>query len=165
MEQTIGKRIADLRRSKGLTQDDIAEALGVSGQAVSKWENDISYPDISLLTPLAALLDVSVDRLLSPKKEQASMTILPPEQRRNIDDLILKIVVDSGNGDKVRVNLPIPLVRVGLEIGMEMPQISGNSALQGIDIEKILLMIEKGAIGKLVEIESADGDNVVIVVE
>lgn len=165
MEQTIGKRIAEQRRSKGLTQDDIAERLGVSAQAVSKWENDISYPDISLLVPLAELLGVSVDQLLAKKQADNALRVLPPEQRKHVDDMLLKIIINSGDGDKVRVNLPVPLIKVGLEIGMQMPQLSGNAALQNIDIENILLMIEKGAIGKLVEIESANGDIVEIVVE
>lgn len=164
MEETIGRRIAELRRNKGLTQDDIAEHLGVSSQAVSKWENDISYPDIALLAPLASLLDVSVDTLLAGEKE-AVMRVLPPEERRNTDEMLLKIRVLSGDGDKVRVNLPIALVKVGLEIGLQMPQVTGNEALAGLDFEKLILMIEKGAIGKLVEIESADGDIVEIVVE
>ena len=165
MEETIGKRISDLRRARSLTQDEVAERVGVSPQAVSKWENDISYPDISLLVPLAGLLGVSVDQLLAKKQNDSAMRVLPPEERKNPDDMLLKIIVNSGDGDKIRVNLPVPLIKVGLEIGMQMPQLSGNAALQSIDIEKILAMIEKGAIGKLVEIESADGDIVEIVVE
>lgn len=71
MENTVGKKIAALRKEKGMTQDDIAEKLNVSPQAVSKWENDISYPDIMLLPKIARLLDTTVDNLLSsePRKE------------------------------------------------------------------------------------------------
>lgn len=46
MSQTLGQRIAELRKKEGLTQEELAEKLGVSPQAVSKWENDISCPDI-----------------------------------------------------------------------------------------------------------------------
>ena len=53
MEMTIGKRIAALRREKNLKQDDLAQMLEVSPQAVSKWENDQTCPDISLLPKLA----------------------------------------------------------------------------------------------------------------
>lgn len=70
MDNTIGKRISALRREKGLKQEDIAQALGVSSQAVSKWENDQSCPDISLLPKLARLLGVSVDTLLSGEEEK-----------------------------------------------------------------------------------------------
>ena len=61
----LGKRIAALRKQRGLTQEALAEALGVSAQAVSKWETDNSCPDISLLPKLAAELGVTVDALLS----------------------------------------------------------------------------------------------------
>ena len=49
MDMTLGNRIAQLRRQKGLKQEDMAEALGVSPQAVSKWENDMNCPDISFV--------------------------------------------------------------------------------------------------------------------
>ena len=50
-------------------------------------------------------------------------------------------------------------------MGMEMPQISGNGALKNIDLAQILAMVQQGAIGNLVEVESADGDVVRIYVE
>lgn len=56
MEMTLGKRIGMLRRQKGLKQDELAEKLGISPQAVSKWENDQTCPDISLLPKLAQIL-------------------------------------------------------------------------------------------------------------
>lgn len=67
MEQTqrkLGGNIAALRRAKGLTQEQLAGLLGVSAPAVSKWETGASYPDITLLCPLARALDTNVDRLL-----------------------------------------------------------------------------------------------------
>ncbi len=64
----IGRKIAELRREKGWTQEKLAEALGVSTPAVSKWETDSSYPDITLLCPLARALDTNVDTLLQFEK-------------------------------------------------------------------------------------------------
>lgn len=49
MNQTLGSRIAELRRKKNMTQEELAAELGVTPQAVSKWENDLSCPDITLL--------------------------------------------------------------------------------------------------------------------
>lgn len=63
--ETLGRRIARLRLAKTATQERLAKELSVSPQAVSKWENDINYPDISLLPDLARFLGVSVDELLS----------------------------------------------------------------------------------------------------
>ena len=64
METTLGKRIALNRRRLGLTQDKMAEHLGVTAQAVSKWENDLSCPDITLLPKLAQLFGITTDELL-----------------------------------------------------------------------------------------------------
>ena len=64
MEQSLGKRISQYRKSKGLTQDKLAEQLGVTAQAVSKWENDQSCPDITMLPKLAEIFDITTDELL-----------------------------------------------------------------------------------------------------
>lgn len=64
MEQTLGKRIMAHRKRLGLTQDQLAEKLGVTAQAVSKWENDQSCPDITMLPILADIFGVSTDELL-----------------------------------------------------------------------------------------------------
>ena len=164
MAPTLGNKISELRRSKGITQEEIAEKLGVSPQAVSKWENDISCPDILLLPKIAEMLGVTVAELLSDKPKQQTM-LLPENKRKNIDDLVLRILVNSAEGDKVRVNLPIPLVKMGLEMGMKMPQISGDDYLKDIDFAQLIGMVEKGLIGKLVEVETTRGDIVEIAVE
>ena len=75
MEETLGKRIVSNRKRVGLTQDKLAEALGITAQAVSKWENDQSCPDISMLPALASIFGISVDALLGleePKNEKAA---------------------------------------------------------------------------------------------
>lgn len=64
MEQTLGKRIVAGRKRIGLTQEQLAEQLGVTAQAVSKWENDQSCPDISMLPKLAEIFGISTDELL-----------------------------------------------------------------------------------------------------
>lgn len=163
MENTVGKKIAALRKEKGMTQDDIAEKLNVSPQAVSKWENDISYPDIMLLPKIAQLLDTTVDDLLSSEPKKETMMV-EKSQRKNIDEMILKVIVNSEDG-KVKVNLPMSLVKIGIQMGMSMPQVSGNDALKSINMEQIFSMVESGVIGKLVEVESSSGETVEIVVE
>ena len=165
---TIGKRISENRKAKNIKQDELAEMLMVSPQAVSKWENDISCPDISLLPKLSEILGITVDELLSGKKEKP-VAYVPKEKRRDINEMMFRIVVDSAEGDKVRVNIPCAIVKIALECGLDLPQISGNdslnSAVKNIDLAKIFEMVEKGAIGNLVEVESADGDIVSIFVE
>ncbi|MBR4439549.1 MAG: helix-turn-helix domain-containing protein [Clostridia bacterium] len=74
-ENTIGKRIQALRKERGMTQKQLADAVGVTPQAVSKWETDESCPDITALPLLAGTLGVSVDTLLSGT-ESASGPVL-----------------------------------------------------------------------------------------
>ena len=165
MDMTIGKRIAALRKEKNLTQEELAGHMGVSPQAVSKWENDQTCPDISALPRLARLLGVTVDELLEGKAETPTVRILPPAERKDPKDMMLRVTVDSADGDRVRVNVPLALVEVAMEIGMEMPQINGQDALKGIDLNKVLRLVREGLVGNLVEVDSADGDKVRIFVE
>jgi len=164
---TLGARIGALRRAKGLKQDQLSEMLGVSPQAVSKWENDQTCPDISLLPELAKILGVSVDELLSGEMQppQPAVRMLPEAERKDIKDMILRIMVDSADGDRVRVNLPLGIVEVALSMGMAMPEISGNDALKQVDLNRIMELVHQGVVGNLVEVESAAGDMVRIFVE
>ena len=79
MDEELGGRIAALRKERGWTQENLAQQLGVSAAAVSKWENGASCPDIALLCPLARALGTSVDHLLAfeekmPPNELAACT-------------------------------------------------------------------------------------------
>ena len=69
MKLFIGDTIQKLRKIKGLTQEQVANALGITTAAVSKWETNNTYPDISLLSPLARLLGTSVDNILNFKEK------------------------------------------------------------------------------------------------
>ena len=64
-QERIGRFIAELRKEKKLTQIDLANKLGITDRAISKWENGRGMPDLSLLTPLCEILDVSINELLS----------------------------------------------------------------------------------------------------
>ena len=167
MNETIGERIAKYRKAKGMTQEELAGKLGVSSQAVSKWENDNSCPDISLLPQLCRELGVTSDELIMGKSSEVRM--LPAEQRRSLDELTLRVKVDSAQGDKVRVNLPMSLVKICLDAGVEiipnMSGMQGTEAIRNIDLNKVMDLVERGLIGRFVEVESAEGDTVEVVVE
>lgn len=66
---SLGKVIRKYRKIRNLTQEEMAVRLGVTAPAVNKWENENSYPDITLLAPIARLLDISLDTLLSYREE------------------------------------------------------------------------------------------------
>ena len=95
MELKIGSKIAELRKAKGMTQEQLALALGISAPAVSKWETDNSYPDITLLCPLARALDTNVDTLLEYDE------VMTEEKVKAYTNEIIKI---ERNGDVLLAN-------------------------------------------------------------
>lgn len=84
MELRLAENIARFRKSRGYTQEELAKRLSISSQAVSKWENAQSLPDISLLPTLAGLLETDIDTLMGyiPKKK----TLTPYEERYKIEE-------------------------------------------------------------------------------
>lgn len=166
MNESIGSRIAKYRKGKGLTQEALANQMGVSSQAVSKWETDASCPDITALPQLCRILGITTDELLTGNSNEVKF--VTPEERKPMEELTFRVKILSAQGDKVRVNLPMSLVKIALEIGVDVvPNVGGDNAqmLKSIDMEKVVKMVEQGLVGKLVEIESADGDIVEVVVE
>jgi transcriptional regulator with XRE-family HTH domain len=164
--ETIGKRIARYRKDKHMTQEELAGKMGVSAQAVSKWETDTSCPDITALPQLCKILGITADELLTGKSEE--VRLVPPAERKPFDELVFRVRVNSVAGDKVRVNLPMTLIKLAMEIGVQiLPNVDGETGqmFRNVDMKKIVEMVERGLIGKIVEMESADGDLIEIVVE
>ena len=64
MKLSIGKNIREYRRKNDMTQEELADRLGVSYQSVSRWENGLTYPDIEFLPAIAEMLSCSVDQLM-----------------------------------------------------------------------------------------------------
>ena len=85
--KSIGETIASLRKQKGMTQNELAEKMNVTDKAVSKWERDLSCPDINTISKLADILDVSVEELLKAKKKENSNT-----KMKDLINLIFKAV-------------------------------------------------------------------------
>ncbi len=90
----LGENIAYLRRTTGLTQEMLAYRLGVTSQAVSKWERQLSCPDVSLLPVMAEVFDVRIDELfvcLDPEADENRIDALPWE-----DDGRVRLAVFEG---------------------------------------------------------------------
>ncbi len=163
MNETFGQRFQRLRKSAGLTQEEVATKLNITPQAVSKWENDVSAPDISVLTELSEILHVTLDELLG--KAVDTIQVLPPEKRKQLENMFFRINVLTEDGDKVKVNIPLILAKVFVESGAEMPKVNGKDVLSNVNFSQIFDLIEKGVVGKMIEVESADGDIVEVWVE
>ncbi len=168
MSQTLGERIANLRKKAGLTQEELAEKLGISPQAVSKWENDISCPDIMSIPNIAKILGVSTDMLLSGEAV-APVSYVPAEQRKKIDDMLLRLVLTASENDgeniKVKINLPMGIVKAALETNMISSLINiGDADKIKVDMNKIISqvveMAERGLMGNILELDVGGEDNV-----
>lgn len=163
MKKTIGEKIYELRKRKGMTQDELAEKMGVSSQAVSKWEKDLSIPDIAILIELSDFFHITLDELI--REKQQTVQYAPIEERKNFDEMFLRVHVSSVQGDIVKVNLPLAFVKIALQMNIEIPQFNGSDMLKNIDLNTIIMMVENGVIGKLVEVESSEGDLVEVMVD
>ena len=86
---TLGRRIQALRKEHALTQDALAERMGVTPQAVSKWENDLSCPDILSLPQLARELHTTVDALLTGEAPSTA----PAAPVKPAEELIVRISI------------------------------------------------------------------------
>ena len=151
---SLGEKIASLRKAKGMTQEALAEKCSVSPQAVSKWENDLTSPDISLLPHLCSLLGVSCDELLGVQRAEV---VAVNRETLDLTKMFLRVRIKSGDGDKVNINLPLSIAEILIKNML--------GSLSEIDFEQILSLVHEGVVGKLVEIESKDGDIVEIWVE
>lgn len=69
-KQTLGIMISTLRKEKGMTQLELAEKMGVTDKAVSKWERNLSCPDVNSIPKLAEILEISVEDLLNAQKRE-----------------------------------------------------------------------------------------------
>ena len=83
-KEKTGQLITELRKEKGLTQKQLAEALNVTDKAVSKWERGLSFPDISMLEPISELLGVSIMEILAGERQSGEETM----SREEAKDLI-----------------------------------------------------------------------------
>lgn len=163
MKETFGQRFQRLRKAKNYTQEDVANQFNISPQAVSKWENDISYPDITVLASLSDFLGVTTDELLG--KTYELQHIEKRKDHKELKDMILRIIVNERDGDKVKVNLPLSLIKLGIHTGAQINVGKNKDIFKDIDFEQIITMAENGLIGKLVEIEDEDGSTVDIFIE
>lgn len=115
--KSIGETIANLRKQKGMTQSELAEKMNVTDKAVSKWERDLSCPDINTISKLADVLDVSVEELLKTKKQDYSNNKI-----KDLINLILKAVaIAMGIGvvvlnilDKIETKSSIIMLGIGM---------------------------------------------------
>lgn len=179
---TLGEKLNLMRKNAGFTQEEIAVRLGVSPQAVSKWENDLSCPDIMLLPEIAKLYGKTVDELLSTDEVNIEASVIEDEKSESNTDIkedfsknntgngkmFLKVNVVSQNGDNINVKLPVTLLESvkGLLGNIKI----NNEAVGGLDLSKIDFdmifdLVDSGVMGEIVNVVSQNGDVIKVYAE
>ena len=113
--KTLGEMISSLRKEKNMTQSDLAEKMNVTDKAVSKWERNLSCPDISSIPKLSEILDVSVEKLLNTQTKY--------------------------NSSKMEDIINVALIGIGLAMGI---CIIVTSILKQIDMNNAIIMLGIG---------------------
>lgn len=156
---TLGRRIQTLRKEHSLTQDSLAERMGVTPQAVSKWENDLSCPDILSLPQLARELHTTVDALLTGEAPSTA----PAAPVKPAEELIVRISIHPDDDARVCLNLPYTVF--SLAACYDMLTFTFTAAGGDIDAEKLsqemaqvdfrglAALIARGARGVLVNVQ------------
>lgn len=102
----IGKFISQCRKEKKLTQNQLAEKLGITDKAVSKWETGKSMPDISLLIPLCEILDITLNEMfageyisedkIKEKTDEVLINIMENRKRQNFISTLFSVMISIG---------------------------------------------------------------------
>lgn len=155
---SLGKRIQALRKECTLTQDALAERMGVTPQAVSKWENDLSCPDIMSLPQLAKELHISVDTLLTGESA-ASAPAAPAVHQKPLEELIIRVAIHPDADTRVCLNLPFTVFRLSVMHDLLSFTYTVNEGdpdaerlvqhLKQMNLRTIVQLIENGARGTL----------------
>ncbi len=164
--KTLGNKINEMRKSFSMTQDELAEKMDVFPQAVSKWENDLSVPDIQTLISLADLFGISLDMLLrNDYIEQTTQTERKKDisVKKNINKMSLYIKVHEPDGDDINLKFPMAFAK-----GKMLKKFTDKYLVpEGIDFdyEQIIEMAENGIMNDIIDITEADGTTVKIYIE
>lgn len=158
----IGNNISLLRKSRNLTQEELAAALGVSAQAVSKWENNSSCPDVSLLTDISDFFSVSVDELLRSENDDiiSSAYKIDADSAKSENNYKKNVCINitQPDGKKNTIRIPFSFVKSGLKI----VRVFG---LDNKTADKISELVNGESIDKIVDIDTEKGEHITINLE
>lgn len=137
--ESIGRNIAFFRKKAGLTQEELAEKMNVTAQAVSKWENDQSYPDLPCTKKLAQVLHVSTDELFDGERNLPVETDAD-EARIRRRFLVIHVETDESVTEtavNVHVCIPVNVILKAYENGT-LGGLIGNKAIAHIDRKSVV---------------------------
>lgn len=162
MKNSIGQNIAYYRKAAGMTQEELSEKMNVTSQAVSKWENDLSYPDLECVSRLATVLNTTVDSLINGAESIPCVKVVETD---SVEKRILVISTDlrsSHNNVSAKVRIPVELI-------LKFHENDNLTALVGEDtadlVKKSIELITSGAVGTVIEAHTDKVDALIEVIE
>ena len=151
MKEFIGEHIAYYRKKAGMTQEQLSEKMGVTAQAVSKWENGLTCPDLDSVARLSEILGVSVEQLVHGDAAVPSVSVVEtPQVGRRV--LCIQVQTKTPEVFNVTVRFPVELILKAYEMGC-LESLVGDEACF---VEQAIEMIRQGAIGSLVDVETEE---------
>ena len=111
---TIADRIQSLRKSKGMSQEELADAVGVSRQAVSKWESEQATPDLEKVVIMSDIFEVTTDYLLK------GIEPVKQDDHKTMADVLDQKVLTEKNGKRVKAALKWFLIGFGALLGLDL---------------------------------------------
>ena len=133
MKKTLGTMISSLRKDKGMTQLELAEIMGVTDKAVSKWERDLSCPDINSIPKLAEILEISVEDLMQGKTETKEQDT--KEKKENISINKVDEIIDTAlKGIGIAMGIAVTVLSVLGELEINAAFTMLGIGLAGISI-------------------------------
>ena len=110
---TVGDRIQSLRKSKGMSQEELADQVGVSRQAVSKWESEQATPDLDKVVIMSELFEVTTDYLLK------GIEPVKMDEHKTMADVVDQKILTEKNGKRAKTALKWFLIGFGVLLGID----------------------------------------------
>ncbi len=160
MKEHIGQHIAYYRKKTGMTQEQLAEKMEVTAQAVSKWENGLTCPDLDSVAKLADFLGVTVEQLIRGDAAVPAVQVVEtPQVGRRV--LCIQVQAKASVAANVTVRFPVELIFKAYEAG-NLDSLVGDEAPL---VEQVMEMIRQGTVGSLVDVDTEQATVKVEVVE
>lgn len=159
-KEQLGRFIGDERKALGLTQRELAERLHVTDKAVSKWERALSYPDVTLLEPLAAALDLGVEELMACRRDPAEREEEPVKNLLTISNESLQAERRRGWSRLAAVLLLLLAAGLTILYAATFQTVTDTTAFQLKETEAgktYLYLEERGNKDRLLKLRCGDG--------
>ena len=157
MKYTIGQNISIFRKKAGMTQEELSEKMNVTSQAVSKWENDLSYPDLECMNRLSRILGTTIDTLINGESAVPEVKIA---DNTNIEKRILVLSTKVKKPSEITANLRLPMEFIcALKADDKLAEVVGEDNVKSV--EEALELAKMGVVGTVLCTHTDEVDAVI----